>query len=368
MTTLSDLLRVPSKDEVLDQLVALLRLANFVPASWQPGTLLRHIAEYQSYFLSLVAEDVSEIARGGFVDLASGAWLDLVGANLFQESRKQPTFTEGTVTFTDTAGVGPVNVTAGQYLVQQAGVSGKRFRNTTAFTIPASGSVTVPVKAEVAGAAYNVASESISVINPTLAGVSVSNVANISTGTWITTQGTDVESDESYRQRCKDKWGTLATGSVESSYRYHASSASSEITRVKVLADYDLGEVNVQIGGPSGPVSSAAVAAVTSVLIAKRPLCVKTNTINVTAQPQTIAGSVTLKAGAVQSTVSAAVQSAVNAYAQAADIGSTLLVAKLYQAIMGVDGVANVSISTPSTDTTFASGIVWAPSFALSYA
>jgi len=52
MPTLSDLLQAPARSEVLAKLLALYRLAGFPVASWQSGSVARHLTEASATVLA----------------------------------------------------------------------------------------------------------------------------------------------------------------------------------------------------------------------------------------------------------------------------------------------------------------------------
>ena len=134
MTTLSDLLVIPSKDAVLESLIALARLAGFPTASWQPGSVPRRLFEAEASALADLHATVGQIARAGFLDSAEGGWLDLIGASQFSEARKPAVFAQHIVTVTAAPATGPHTVTPGAYWVATAG--GLRFVAITGSVVP----------------------------------------------------------------------------------------------------------------------------------------------------------------------------------------------------------------------------------------
>ena len=72
---------------------------------------------------------------------------------------------------------------------------GLKYRNITAGTIPAGGSLPLIFEAESPGAQYNVPNNTITVLNTPLNGVTINN-PDPGSGTWITSEGSDVETDE----------------------------------------------------------------------------------------------------------------------------------------------------------------------------
>jgi uncharacterized phage protein gp47/JayE len=364
---LSDYIKKQTKEGVLSGIVALLRLANFPVASWQPFSLPVHLTDAFASLYSDLSGLISDIAKGGFLDLAEKEWLDLLCKSLFNEDRKAAVAARHSVTLVDAASSGPHNYAAGTFWVANADGS-LRFRNVDPVALGMGATAAYTFEAESPGEAYNVGVGSITqVLTPGGTGITASNPA-LSSGTSITQQGVDREKDPEYRQRCRDKWGTIGSGSNDAAYRYWCTSTSAEVSRVKITGDESTGQVLGWIAGPAGAVSSAALAAVQAVVEVKRPLCVGATISNVSGQTVSVIGTVFLATGANSSAVLSAVQVAIDAYARTVDIGGVVYVAELIAAIMGVDGVRNVTLSSPAADVYLASASVVAPVYSLSSA
>lgn len=364
MPLLTDLVSAETKAQVLDTLVGLFRLSNFPVASWQPFTIIRHLVEASSSMLSDKATLIASIAKGGLLDLAEDDWLTLYVKSAYQEDRKPAVATRGYVTLTDANGSGPHPVTAGEWWVGKVG-SDLRWKVIEDGTVPAGGSVSLLAEAESPGAAWNVASGTLNdVTTPGGTGVVVSNPA-LESGTWITQQGADIEKDPALRQRCRDKWATLGTGSTIGAYRYWALSASSEITRCLPVPNTENGSVAVTIAGPSGPVSLEALTLARAAIEANRPLCSLAPTDNALGELISIAGTVYLDAGANADVVLAACQSAIDAYARSLDIGATIYLSRIVALIQDVKGVRNVVLSNPGADVVLSASGVFVPTYNL---
>src|SRR5690606_696186 len=104
----------------------------------------------------------------------------------------------------------------------------RRFTNLTGGTLSLGGTLDLSWEAEEPGDDYNLANGTLTVMVTPLAGVTVAN-PDPGTGTWITQTGADEESDPELRERCRNKWSTLGTGSTEDSYEFWAKQASNEV-------------------------------------------------------------------------------------------------------------------------------------------
>lgn len=363
--TLSDLIAVPTKEQILDKFVAILRLAGFPTASWQSGAFMRHTVETESELFVDISTLIQNVAKGGFIKLAGDiddSWADLCAENVFGEVRKPAVFTQGKAIVTDAAGVGPVAISAGSFWIANTDKS-LRYVNTTGGTLPLNGTLELDFQAESAGTIFNVGAGSLREILTPQPGVTVDNVAQDS-GTWITQQGADVESSAALAQRCLDKWSTLGSGSDEGAYRYVASSSSNEITRVRVYSP-GAGAIRVVVAGDAGPVSSAALASAAAAVEAKRPLGVPdVATSNAEVYSQPIVGILTVTAGRDKAAVLAAAQASLNEFQRALMIGSKVSREKVVRALL-VDGVDDLELTTPAADYQLSDLQIWIPSYQL---
>ncbi len=364
MPTLGDLLVAPTRREVVDQLLALYRAAGFPTASWQSGSVARHLTEASASVLADLAALIVLIAKGGFLDYAEGAWLDLLARSLYAEERKPAVFTRGVVRLTDAGAQGPLTLAPGTYWVATR-TRARRFRNLEGATLPRGGFVDVIFEAESAGAAWSVGNDEITeLLSPGGTGVDVTNPPG-TRGTWISQQGADSEKDPAFRQRCRDKWATIGSGSTEAAYRYWATTAAAEVTRVRVAGSSATGVVTVCVAGPMGPISDAGLAQVAAVVEARRPLAVDARVVNVSALPVPVRATLYLGAGAVADDALGAAAEAVSTYARESDIGATIYRARLIATFMDVPGVRNLTLVEPTGDASLGPEQTFSPTFFL---
>lgn len=367
--SLDDLLTVPSKDDVLDAFVALLRLAGFPTASWQSDSVHRYTVETESELLSDLSLGIRNLGKASSIRLASevdDAWVDL-GAEWFGETRKSAVFTQGVIRITDAASSGPQTINPGAFWVANADRSLRFVSTNPSPVVIALGSFAdIPFQAESPGALYNVGNDTLTQILTPLPGFTATN-RDPGTGTWITQQGVDTESSAALVQRCLDKWATLGTGANEPAYRYYATTASSEITRVKVY-ETGSGSVRIVVAGPSGPVSPVALAAAQTAIAAKRPLGVPDVVVsNAVARAQDIGGVLYAEAGRDLSALLAASQSAGDALIRSYAIGARVSRERLIRSLF-VDGLDDIELVTPAADITLGIDEVLVPTYSLTAA
>jgi hypothetical protein len=79
----------------------------------------------------------------------------------------------------------------------------------------------------------------------------------------VVDSGTDSESNESFRQRCRDKWSIIAAGWTQGAIRYYIRQIVPDATRIFVRDDGPLtGEAWAYCATPTGPILTAdAIAA-----------------------------------------------------------------------------------------------------------
>ncbi len=197
-----------------------------------------------------------------------------------------------TSTAADVAGAVAANAEAAALLAAAATGTGGGL----AFVQPLSpltvGQLVVDVQALEPGVTSNVANGSISEMKTPLAGVTVSNPAIGTTGTWITSPGTDGEpetdqGDAQYKRRLLLRWAVVgelvtdpATGVItvvtasatQSAYEFWArfpvsGGKTSPVTKAKILSNWKDGAplaqaVTVLVAGPAGALAAGDIAAV----------------------------------------------------------------------------------------------------------
>jgi uncharacterized phage protein gp47/JayE len=368
MTSLAELTKPDTSDDVLRFLLQVLTLGGFPATAWASGSVAPTILGGEADYLADLGQTIAEIAKGGFIDDAEGDWVDLFCESMYQETRNPALFTQGWVTLTDTANQGPLTIQQGAIWVTEA-TRTLRFWNVKGGVLPLGGTLTLGVQAESPGAVYNLANGTLSILITTLPGVTVSNPPARGSPTWIMQVGADAESTAAYKGRCKAKWGTLGSGSNESAFLYNATTPSvtgtAEVTRAKVAGNPASGLVTVVIAGAAGPVSADALARVDAVLQAKRPLTVPVETLNATPSQTAIAGTVFVNAQQDTTATLAAVKIALDALGRSLPLSGTLYVSQIVATIKDVAGVYNVTVDAPAADVVLGPNVVFTPVYLL---
>jgi uncharacterized phage protein gp47/JayE len=348
MTDLADLIETTTQDEELQDLLTAAAAEGFPTTSWQSGSVPRTLLEVDAQVNSAVRENVSDIAKGGFLDLATAGWLTLLCKSVFDEERVEAIITRGDATLTCASNAGPYTIAARSIWVATAG--GKRFTNLTGGTLATSGTLALSWEAEQAGADYNVAQNTITRMVTPLAGVTVNNPS----ANWITQTGADEESDEDLRERCRDKWAILGTGSSEAAYAYWSRQADAEVRRVVVRSHDDEGvttdgHVTIVLAGESGTVSSGARDNVEAYIEARREICAQLHYIAASVNTVTVTATLYV-AAAYRTAAESAVEDALDALAREVAIGGVIYRSAIIEALMGPTGMVNAVLDAPAAD------------------
>lgn len=144
-------------------------------------------------------------------------WLSLRASD-FQEFRKQAVKTQGVLTLTREVTASTVKIKRGCIFKTAPDSTGEelRFLSTEEVVFAAgSSNCTVPIEAEIAGAAYNVP---VGKISRCL--IHLESVTGITNGeNWMTREGADIESLEGLRSRLTSIWSRLSTQPTRDKYK-----------------------------------------------------------------------------------------------------------------------------------------------------
>lgn len=353
MPTVADLVAAKSRDTLFEEGLTVAQDEGLPTTAWQPGSVPRTLLKADATALADLYATQASIAKGAFLDDATGTWLTLLAASRFQVTRTAATFCEGYVQVSVAAGAGPYTIPAAGLLVSD-GTRRWRSINTSSVTVSSAAATNIQVRAESPGDAYNVANSSITtVVSPANAGMSVNNPA-YSAGTWITQSGNAEESDASVRARCRARWSTLGRGANLSAYVYWATTCpdATAVTRATAIPGAGDGTVAVYIAQASATASGGQVSAVQSYVSSQAPLtdnptvyAAGTVTVDVTAT--VTFSSAMYNTAAARAAIEAAIGAAIRG-----QLGGDVDLGALYHAIYAAaPGVADVDISTPSADT-----------------
>jgi uncharacterized phage protein gp47/JayE len=267
-----DLIPIPTLEELMTAAKAKLQDMKFRITNLRPGGVFYTLLEMAHQGLVDLYGLLRKVVPQIYVDTAEDIWLDAKGAE-FEVYRKEAQKTQGNVILGRYADGDNVIIPAGSIVATKVDINGNRLqyivREQTALE---SGNLetVVSVEAEYAGAQYNVGANQITELVTHIPGIDyVRNNEN-----WITREGTDRETDESFRQRIKARWNQLSWGGSRDAYI----SWALEIDGVQMVLVDDQhprgqGTVDVIIVSAAGLPSQQLIDEVQAHLDERKPVC-----------------------------------------------------------------------------------------------
>lgn len=250
--TLDDLCEALTADEIKQSIYDCLGIVGVTTTSWKPGAVVRTMIAASAIVLASLSSLIALIAKSGFLELASGYWLDLVAKYVFNVDRQNvDSFAGGTITIDNSSG--------NQYILAIGDLTvahedtGKTYTNSEPVTIdPSASGVECDIVATEAGSDSTALPDKITVIVSSYTGLTCTNEEAVI--------GLDAELDQALKIRCKEKTGALSPDGPRDAYAYFAKSAVRSdgtaigVTRVRVVPD-GLGGVDVYVATATGTVS-----------------------------------------------------------------------------------------------------------------
>ena len=362
MPSLADLLATKTRDQLVSEILSALSGARLPVTAWQEGGVARSLVKADATALADLHATVRLIGAAAFLDDAAGDWLTLLAASRFTVTRVAATYTTGRMLLTVASGAGPYTIGAAGLLVTNGSLRW-RSTNTVGVAVTSAAPVSIEVRAESTGTAYNIgvaAPGALTVVSPALAGLTVTNPVYAS-DTWITTSGADVESDASLRSRCRARWGTLGRGATDPAYEYIARTGhgvEAQVTRAQVVWGGGDGTLTVYLAGPSGAVASPAVATVAAWVASNKPGTDNPTVISATAIPTVLLATATVAAASDSAANRALATAALASYVASLDIGEDVDLGRLYHCFYSAAGVLDVDIVQPAADVSINNGEV----------
>jgi uncharacterized phage protein gp47/JayE len=266
MLTLQQLINPPTEDEVLATILATLQQLGFEATSWQDGAIQLTILRTVAKLLAALGGTIQTVAAGGFTVLAgsgeiagTSAFLKLLALYVYNITPGEATATVGQVLLTSIPAAPLYTIAVGDLVVsdQPSGTAGANtYTNTTGGTLAPGSTLSLEFKADSAGQDANIATGTTLYLWSPLAGVDASCPAYLSLGTWITTPGSDEESDASLVAKCIGQWSQLTYGNINGAYEVWARKALPALTRVSVQSAAGDGTV-VLVGATAlGPLTA----------------------------------------------------------------------------------------------------------------
>lgn len=194
-TSLLTLLKPLEFDQALQTMLAYFQKEGFPTSAWQDGgTDLTRVQADATMVVDFVTNQIPAIAGGSLLDYAPNypGWTALTADQIFDLEQLSAVFTVGNVSAINVSGTS-YSISPSNPLVIAFNASGKRYKSTGTFTIaPNTTTPLIQMQAEFAGASYVDPSNSgdISIVSPSMPGVSIANPSSGFTSVTHTGSGT----------------------------------------------------------------------------------------------------------------------------------------------------------------------------------
>lgn len=367
MLSLSSLISTQTKEQIYALALRVAASVGVDTSSWLAGDPTRSLYHVEAEELSTLEKMVAGFISSGFLDYASEDWLEILAKQVFNVDVPAASFAATSVTLTNNGG-GVYVIEAGD-LTFKSTTNGKTYHNTSGGTLTSGPATTlvVDVEADEAGSGSSAGAGEIDSLVTTLLGVTCSNAS--------AAVGTDKQSDDTTKQQCRDKLGSLSPNGPRDAYSYVARNAAltgtNAITRVRVYPDSDTGEVLVYVAGASGAVSGDDVDDVDAAITTyATPLCITPTVDTASAVVVAVTYELWLYRSSNKTTaeVEAAIETALGTMFSTRPIGGDIIPpdtsGKLYKSLIestirGVFPQAfRVTVTAPASDTSLTRGQV----------
>lgn len=376
--SLQELIAPITKSTRVQALLDMLELLEFPVSGWQERNPARLIVDATADLYTGASDMVEKVARGGYTELATGDWLDLLIESQYSDEtgaplkRKPGVFTEGPATLSAPTG-GPHTIAVGQLTAKDA--FNRRFKNTTGGLLPQGGTLELAWKAEAEGSVYNIANNTLTILETPLAGVSLDNPGPGAGAPWYTIAGANVETDAQYRDRARHRWATLAQQSPADAYIAWALEAENAIRKVFVDDQNPRGPgtLDVYIAQELDAPLASHLVNVAQYIAPRRAILADVQVFGAPVHPITVGG--TVYAAASSGLTLGQVTAALDAFFAALALGGETIQAlgsnrvfrdRIEFAIRDIsDGVRVVDLTSPTTDVALQPIELAKPSYAL---
>ncbi len=288
------------------------------------------------------------LARQCFPQSAQGEYLDRHAA-LRGLERREATASEGLIRFSiDTAAETDLTIPEGT-VCATAGLT--RFETVEEAVLEAGSTfVEVRSRAVEAGAAGNVPAGSVLVMAVPPVGVSRCLNPEPFIG------GADAEEDEDLRSRVLETYRRMPNGANAAYYEQEALSFEQVADCTVLPRNRGIGTVDVVVATASGLPGAELLDELQEYFESRREIAVDVLVKAPMVKSVDVTVSVEAAEGTESESVKASVEQALTGYFSGERLSKDVLVARLYQLIFSLEGVANCTITAPATDVTVAAG------------
>ncbi|WP_206458924.1 baseplate J/gp47 family protein [Anaerovorax sp. IOR16] len=214
---LDEVIPVPDREELKNQIVNELEDEGFDITNFSSGgiffTIIMIFIQIRIELVKLLRTVLSNM----FVSSAKGIWLELKGAD-YSKKKKDPTKTRGNVTLKRTTAGTSIKIPQGYVFKTEQDINGEEFAFIVLEDVMMGKddlTVKVLVEAEKEGSKYNLPSGQIKKSLIHIEGIDeITNEVG-----WITQEGSDLEDEESFRERTLNSWAELSAYPIRDKYK-----------------------------------------------------------------------------------------------------------------------------------------------------
>lgn len=268
-STYEQLIEQREQSEIAADILTRLEAYGITSKGWTDADVRRAIVEVIADLRESEEVKRVDIVNSGFLDKAVGPLLDLLGVGFFDEERLPATTAVAQFELIDDVEQGPYDVRLGAIAVIGADTDTPLYYrlDVADVTIPQDGSKPGIFRAVSPGADYNVLAGTPVKLATPIPGVSIEATYVSALSGVMITQGTDTESDASYKQRLRDKWSTISAGWTAGAIRFYIREILPNATRIFVRDDAPAtGEAWAYCAGPTAPITTSEALAAAAYL------------------------------------------------------------------------------------------------------
>lgn len=253
---LDEVLPVPEIEELRDDIIQELEDEGFVITNFSSGGVFYTLMMIALRIRIELVQLLRVVLNNLFVSHASDTWLELKAAD-FSKKKKRAVKARGYITLRRSMDGEAVRIPKATVFKTQKDINGDELRFLTvedSVMQSTATSVKILIEAEKEGARYNVPVGQISKCLTHLEGVdSISNEAD-----WIKQEGSDVEDDESLRNRTLNAWAELSSRPIADKYKNVCESVEGVLfVTVNDLHPRGQGTIDIVVTGTAGEATEA---------------------------------------------------------------------------------------------------------------
>ncbi|MBV1817655.1 baseplate J/gp47 family protein [Bacteroidales bacterium MSK.15.36] len=253
---LDEVLPVPELEELKEETIQELEQEGFVITNFSSGGVFYTLMMIALRIRIELVRLLRSVLNNMFVSHAKGIWLELKAAD-FSKKKKKAVKTRGYITLTRNVDGEAIKIPKATVFKTQKDINGDELRFLSledAVLQKGSTSVRILIEAEKEGTRYNVPVGQIARSLTHIEGIdSIKNDAN-----WIAREGSDIEDDESLRNRTLNSWAELSSRPIADKYKNVCEAVEGVLfVTVNDLHPRGQGTIDIVVTGTAGEATEA---------------------------------------------------------------------------------------------------------------